>query len=923
MLVKQLQFKGRVNDYVFCQPLLGEGLEKTAADETRSKLTPEVKKFIEELKPNHQKGIYVLVNALGAGEYYSSNANADFFPEAALSHKGKDYGFETFLDAGAYAHHKNKDKSRAFGDVIISSWNPTMKRVDLVIHLDRDRCKQFGASDVIDRIEAGEYPDVSMGSKVPYDICSICKNKSKTRDDYCEHMKTSPNRILEDGRKVFVYNDYPRFFDISFVFIGADKTAKVMAKLAHKNGVVCLGDYCAVPRLSADVGAMFSTDNSISLEKNASCDCKCGGICKTAQAPEVIRFYQDIVGEEPLEKEAGLKDSVLKAYNRAVRYSQPHLTGKETNLRGLDRLRQKLKGDLAEDLYSQYQSLPAGPEKTEMLRRLVDEDRAVFKGRIGAGLTAAGVGIAGGYGAQKGLEAAVGYGAKKAVNAVGGSKDNKNLEGKEQFQDSLNNLRQKGILGKAVAEVGERTGPQDYTDKLTYQDVIGNPTNAVLSAGMLGLTGKPMLSNLLGAQQFYHGTNKDAVKPILQQGLDPSQGGRIGGAAHRIQETGEAVKDIMGKHDAHIPLQEGMHTLPDETFKAERAKQRNERAAQLHQDLKTRLQGVVPDHQLELDPGLVERYGHNSALSSKLYDLQPRQQLPGIGRSIPVDTTNFVNNARGHTYVGEGLGGRAAATYYAAVSDPNFSKNIANDLQGTLNRFKNDVPEPGGGIKNVGRFFKSFFVAPPKMVHEGMKYYNKYVTPQDSNVVGGVMPHEEFQKRFERDPDDVTRLGTGHRSRQLVEPERLARNEAGVGQIWKNRSKNWFKYVKNNPGKFMTGVGLAGLNAGMAGLTAYNTGKTIKKITPDAVKDKLDAGYQSAKSGISSGAKKVKKKLFDKTAYDQYAVKNASQNKHADIIKEVPATVSDESERLNQIIQQLRTKRKSILLARDSDNINK
>jgi hypothetical protein len=37
-----------------------------------------------------------------------------------------------------------------------------------------------------------------------------------------------PGRILPDGRKVFVYNDFPRFFDISFVLIGADRTARVM-----------------------------------------------------------------------------------------------------------------------------------------------------------------------------------------------------------------------------------------------------------------------------------------------------------------------------------------------------------------------------------------------------------------------------------------------------------------------------------------------------------------------------------------------------------------------------------------------------------------------------------------------------------------------------------------------------------------------
>jgi len=107
--------------------------------------------------------------------------------------------------------------------------------------------------------------------RVPYDICSICldwdtyrkaqatfvpgkdnspgdavlrwhktkaiRGVSITRKDYCEHAKKQMNRILPDGRKVKVYNDYPKFFDISFVFIGADRTAKTMMKIAGEGRV--------------------------------------------------------------------------------------------------------------------------------------------------------------------------------------------------------------------------------------------------------------------------------------------------------------------------------------------------------------------------------------------------------------------------------------------------------------------------------------------------------------------------------------------------------------------------------------------------------------------------------------------------------------------------------------------------------------
>ena len=39
-------------------------------------------------------------------------------------------------------------------------------------------------------------------------------------------------KVYPDGRKVFVYNPKPRFFDISFVVIGADRTSYAMAKVA-------------------------------------------------------------------------------------------------------------------------------------------------------------------------------------------------------------------------------------------------------------------------------------------------------------------------------------------------------------------------------------------------------------------------------------------------------------------------------------------------------------------------------------------------------------------------------------------------------------------------------------------------------------------------------------------------------------------
>lgn len=158
-------------------PLFGPAdsyFEKTAA---ATLLTPVVR-YIESLKPTNGSQ-YVLVNAMGATEYYGSNINGDAFSEASLIHRPDDwrddpvldrirgkewpYGFPTFYDAHPFAHHRNKDPKRAFGEVELAAWNDHMHRVELVCRIDKDKCEQFGGVPVWDRISAGQFPDVSMG----------------------------------------------------------------------------------------------------------------------------------------------------------------------------------------------------------------------------------------------------------------------------------------------------------------------------------------------------------------------------------------------------------------------------------------------------------------------------------------------------------------------------------------------------------------------------------------------------------------------------------------------------------------------------------------------------------------------------------------------------------------------------------------
>lgn len=304
-MIKLLHFVGQSDQGVFAQALFGSSgcFEKTAGAPPFAdwETGEELRKAINGItRSDREKYCYVLVNALGAGEYYGSNINADWFGWDALCHEGDDYGYKTFLNANAFQHHKNKQPEHAFGKPIFSILNSSMKRVELIIRLDREKAKIEGADGIVSRIDLGEFPDVSMGCKVPWDECSICKAHSKTKDDYCVHMRPpeelrhlyGPNRILPDGRKIFVKNIYPRFFDISFVFIGADKTAKVMAKLAFDQSK----QLWAPPEpieLSAEAGYRFYMDLG-SKEKTASapcpdrdcseCDHNCGGMAKMSSA---------------------------------------------------------------------------------------------------------------------------------------------------------------------------------------------------------------------------------------------------------------------------------------------------------------------------------------------------------------------------------------------------------------------------------------------------------------------------------------------------------------------------------------------------------------------------------------------------------------------------------------------------------------
>jgi hypothetical protein len=217
------------------------GLVKTAGA-----LHPEIAAYISTIRPQPNKYLYVLVNALSAGEWWGSNINGDYFPEDQLAHEGRDYGYNTFYNAGVFLHHQNKVPERSFGKIVKVVYNKQMHRVELIQRLDREKAREEGAQDIIDQLDSGKHPPTSMGCRVPFDVCSWCHNRSKTTSDYCDCARNYRNHVANEeqaarfgipvGLKQYLINIHPKFFDDSYVLIGADVTSYALMKVASMFG---------------------------------------------------------------------------------------------------------------------------------------------------------------------------------------------------------------------------------------------------------------------------------------------------------------------------------------------------------------------------------------------------------------------------------------------------------------------------------------------------------------------------------------------------------------------------------------------------------------------------------------------------------------------------------------------------------------
>lgn len=234
------------------EPRLRGGVVKTAQEEMP--LDAEIAEFSATIRPD-AGSTWVLLNAMGQGEFYGPNVNGDFFGYGELVRHPKEWestrifdvekrrelarkfdgGYTTFYNAHPFKHHANKNPDRAFGTVEVAHWNKRMRRVELIIKLVHDQCLKHGGMDIVNRLKDGEFPDVSMGTRVIYDICSVCGNKAKNASEYCVHIneRRREKDPKGDGTLPYMINIRPIFFDISFVLVGADRTARALWKIAQ------------------------------------------------------------------------------------------------------------------------------------------------------------------------------------------------------------------------------------------------------------------------------------------------------------------------------------------------------------------------------------------------------------------------------------------------------------------------------------------------------------------------------------------------------------------------------------------------------------------------------------------------------------------------------------------------------------------
>jgi hypothetical protein len=229
--------------------------------------------------------------AIGATEDYGPNRNGDGFKRACCERY-----HDTFVKhARFYRDHLNKNPAKSYGIVKASAYHAPMRRIELICALNasKEAAERNGgllADKELEKLARGDDIGVSMACTIPFDICSHCGNKARTRAEYCDSiengghckaggLKHNMGKCADDGSILYADNTQPRFFDISHVVRPADRIAYISGSLKAASAGVVSGAELAeqlgvtAPRfLDVESASAGVRDQLIALEKLAAAE---------------------------------------------------------------------------------------------------------------------------------------------------------------------------------------------------------------------------------------------------------------------------------------------------------------------------------------------------------------------------------------------------------------------------------------------------------------------------------------------------------------------------------------------------------------------------------------------------------------------------------------------------------------------------
>lgn len=173
-------------------------------------------------KTKGQEDLHII--AVGAYEATGFNRNGDMFRDHWCR---KNAHYFQDADRAVHRHHKNKKTSPKYGNIKYAGYNELMKRIELVVGLDKDKC-----ADILDEQEKRGHTNWSMASKQAFDICTGCGHKAYSDADRCEHIPSCIGELTKEGAMYGMENPDPKWFEISYVFRPADRIGMSLNKLA-------------------------------------------------------------------------------------------------------------------------------------------------------------------------------------------------------------------------------------------------------------------------------------------------------------------------------------------------------------------------------------------------------------------------------------------------------------------------------------------------------------------------------------------------------------------------------------------------------------------------------------------------------------------------------------------------------------------